>query len=79
MRVRGVLLGLLACLCVCGSARAQGLTVTATQSLTPRLTQYTATSDALGRSDQRPRPAPRGLRGRTHEALPGAAAAARLL
>ena len=33
-----------------GAAQAQGLTVTATQTLSPRLTQYTVTSAALGRS-----------------------------
>ena len=47
---RGLLLGLVCALWVCASAQAQGLTVTATQTLSPRLTQYTATSTALGRS-----------------------------
>ena len=47
---RGIVLGLLVWLCAAAGANAQGLTVTATQSLSPRLTQYTATSDALGRS-----------------------------
>ena len=47
---RGMLLGLVWALLAGGSAHAQGLTVTATQSLSPRLTQYTATSPALGGS-----------------------------
>ena len=47
---RGLLLGLVCALWVCASAQAQGLTVTGTQTLSPRLTQYTATSPALGRS-----------------------------
>ena len=47
---RGMLLGLVWALLMGASAHAQGLTVTATQTLSPRLTQYTATSPALGRS-----------------------------
>ena len=49
MLLRGLLLGLVWALLMCASAQAQ-LTVTATQTLSPRLTQYTATSTALGRS-----------------------------
>ena len=49
MLLRGLLLGLVWALLTCASAQAQ-LTVTATQALSPRLTQYTATSTALGRS-----------------------------
>jgi S-formylglutathione hydrolase FrmB len=49
MLLRGLLLGLVWALLTCASAQAQ-LTVTATQTLSPRLTQYTATSTALGRS-----------------------------
>lgn len=47
---RGLLLGLVCALWTCASAHAQGLTITGTQALSPRLTQYTATSTALGRS-----------------------------
>jgi S-formylglutathione hydrolase FrmB len=47
---RGLLLGLVGALLLCANAQAQGLTITGTQALSPRLTQYTATSPALGMS-----------------------------
>jgi S-formylglutathione hydrolase FrmB len=47
---RGMLLGLVWALWASASAHAQGLTVTGTQALSPRLTQYTAMSTALNRS-----------------------------
>ena len=47
---RGLLLGLVWALWMCAGAHAQGLTVTGTQALSPRLTQYTATSSALGKA-----------------------------
>ena len=47
---RGLLLGLMCALWVTGTAHAQGLTITSQQALSPRLTQYTATSPALGKA-----------------------------
>lgn len=47
---RGLLLGLVCALWVTASANAQGLTITNQQALSPRLTQYTATSPALGKA-----------------------------
>lgn len=47
---RGLLLGLVCALWMTASAHAQGLTITNQQVLSPRLTQYTATSTALGKA-----------------------------
>ena len=59
------------------SARAD-LTITSTQTLSPRLTQYTATSDAMGGATNLRVLLPEGYAERD-EALPRAAPAARLL
>ena len=67
---RGMLLGLVWALLAGGSAHAQGLTVTATQTLSPRLTQYTATSAALGRSTNIRVLLPGRLRGRPRGSTP---------